>query len=303
MRTSIVAGVVVLVLLIACSSCVYIVNEWQQAIVVMLGKPVGDPVTKAGIHFRIPFFQTVHIFDKRILAWDGDPERIPTLDNKFIFVDAYARWQISDALRFYQTVVDERGAQTRLDDILDGTVRDVISSYPLAEIVRSTGQTIVTGEETRNEEGQRKEITSHIFERTSAKIKELELGIKLIDFQVKRIDYTSQVQGKVYERMISEQQQIAEKYRAQGTGGKAEIEGQVEKRKNEIESDAYRQTEEIRGKADATATRIYARAYNQDPEFYQFVKSLETYRQTLKGNDTLILTTKSDLYRYLKSLR
>lgn len=300
MKSLIILVVAVLIATILFSSFVYIVNEWEQAIVVMLGKPVGDPVTEAGIHFRIPFLQRVYLFEKRILAWDGDPETIPTRDNKFIFVDCYARWRIDNALRFYQTVVDEKGAHTRLDDIIDGTVRDVISRFPLVEIVRSTDQTIVIGEEAGDKPGLRSEITSEINERTRKNLEDMDLGITLVDFQVKRIDYTDQVQGKVYERMISQQLQIAEKYRAQGQGSKAEIEGKIEKERKRIESEAYRASQEIRGEADARSTRVYAQAYNRDPEFYQFLKSLETYSETVGGKDTLILTTSSELYKYLK---
>lgn len=296
-------GVIFFLVLLVLLSFVYVVYEGEQAQVVMLGKPVGEPVTEAGIHFRLPFLQKIHMFQKRILSWDGDPERIPTRDNKFIYVDTYARWKITNALRFYQTVVDEKGGQTRLDDILDGTVRDVISRFPLVKIVRTTGQTVVTGEEAGEEPGKRQEITQEIFERTQKKIEELDLGIELIDFQVKRIDYTAQVQAKVYERMISEQLQIAERYRAQGQGSKAEIEGQVTRKQKEIESEAYRKSQEIRGFADAESTRIYAKAYNRDAEFYKFIKSLETYEQTLGQKDTIILTTRSELYRYFKNTR
>lgn len=300
MKRMFIGGVVLLCLIFL--TTFYTLQEWEQAVIVRLGEPVRV-IKASGLHMRIPLVEKIYRFDKRILPWDGDPERIPTKDNKFIFVDTFARWKIEDPLRFYKTVVDERGAQSRLDDILDGSVRDIVTAYPLIEIVRTSDRQMEISEVTEPHKGMRDEITMRIKKEVTQKLKGLSLGIELVDVQVKRIDYTEQVQAKVFDRMISQQQKIAEKYRAQGQGRKAEIQGKVERKRREITSEAYRKVQEIKGKADAEATDIYAKAYNKDKELYRFLKTLETYKTSFSEKDTLILTTDSELYRYLSSAR
>jgi len=308
---------VILAALLVFSGATYVVPEWQQAIVVQFGKPVGDPVTEAGLHFKVPLVQTVYLFEKRVLEWDGDPEVVPTKDSKFIFVDTFARWRITDALTFYKKVVNESGAQSRLDDILDGLVRDTLSAHTLLEIVRSSDRPLELGEEALTEEesstgerasgqslaGLRDELTHEITEAARKKLAELELGIDVVDLEIKRLDYTDKVLRKVYDRMISQQLRIAEKYRALGQGKKAEIQGRLTEESKRITSEAYRKSQEIIGAGEAEATRIYARAYQRDPEFYRFVETLRTYRGTLDERGVLLLTTDSELYRYLKRLR
>ena len=288
-----------------------------------------------GLHFKWPFIDDVEYFDAKVLAWDGDAERIPVKDSKFIFVDTFARWRIVDPLRFFQAVRDEAGAQSRLDDILDGSVRDVVSTHFLLELVRTTDEPIDSsrlgfqGEEGESLEdllfvegtgegdqetdtpmvseadlaGKRLEVRQQIFDICEHKLKELDLGIELVDLRVKRLDYTDQVREEVYRRMISQQERIAERYRAQGQGKRAEIAGVTTQERRRIESESYRRAQEILGEAEAQSTRIYADAYGRDPEFYRFLKSLETFQEVLGSDDTLILSTESDLLRYLKTQR
>ncbi|NOZ94217.1 MAG: protease modulator HflC [Acidobacteria bacterium] len=316
-RSFIIALIVVLLLVLLGS--VYTLPEWQQAIVVQLGSPVGAPVTAAGLHFKMPLIQKVYFFDRRVLEWDGDPEVIPTKDSKFIFVDTYARWQISNALTFYKKVANESGAQGRLDDILDGLVRDTLSAHTLPEIVRSSNRSMVLGEEAISAEetalgdsggqskqdvvGLRGKLTEQIIESAQKKLNEQGLGIRLIDLRIKRLNYTKKVLQKVYDRMISQQLRIAEKYRALGQGKKAEIAGQVTEESKRINSEAYRKSQKILGEGEATATRIYAEAYQRDPEFYRLVETLKTYERTMNDKGVLMLSTDSELYRYLSKLR
>lgn len=312
--------VVVLILaLLAFAGATYTVPEWQQAIVVQLGSPVGAPVTQAGLHFKLPLIQKVHLFDKRVLQWDGEPEVIPTKDSKFIYVDTFARWRVSDALTMYKKVVDESGAQGRLDDILDGLVRDTLSEHSLPEIVRSSDRKMELGEEAISaadspvmfEGGQaetdvpglRDQLTEQITQEAQKKLSDLNLGIQLVDLEIKRLAYTDKVLQKVYDRMISQQLRIAEKYRAQGQGKKAEIAGQVTEESKRIQSEAYRKAQEILGAGEGEATRIYAEAYQQDPEFYRLLETLKTYKGSLDDRGVLLLSTDSELFRYLKTLQ
>ncbi len=311
--------VLVIVLLLVLLGSVYTLPEWQQAIVVQLGSPVGAPVTAAGLHFKMPLIQKVYFFDRRVLEWDGDPEVIPTKDSKFIFVDTYARWQISNALTFYKKVANESGAQGRLDDILDGLVRDTLSAHTLPEIVRSSNRSMVLGEEAISAEetalgdsggqskqdvvGLRGKLTEQIIESAQKKLNEQGLGIRLIDLRIKRLNYTKKVLQKVYDRMISQQLRIAEKYRALGQGKKAEIAGQVTEESKRINSEAYRKSQEILGEGESTATQIYADAYQRDPEFFRLVETLKTYEKTMNDKGVLMLSTDSELFRYLSKLR
>jgi len=303
-------GAIVILGLIALFSATFIVDETEQAIITQFGKPVGDPIVEPGFHFKIPIIQKVHFFDKRFLAWDGDPNQIPTKDKRFIWVDSYARWRIMDPLLFFQRVWDERGAQTRLDDILDGETRNAIANNNLVEIVRSTNRELEVGEaleETKETEiglriklG-REKLTRLIIEAASPRLKVL--GIELLDLRFKRINYVEEVQKKIYERMITERKRIADKYRSEGQGESARIIGDRERDLKKIQSEAYRTAQELKGKADAEATAIYARAYNQNNEsrdFYQFLKTMETYRTTLSEKDWLILSTKGDFFKFLQ---
>ena len=291
---------------------IYTINEAEQAVVTQFGKPVGGAITDAGIHFKTPIIQTVIKFDKRILEWDGSANEIPTLDNKYIFIDAFARWRISDALQFYKSAKNEMLAQSILDDILDGAVRDEIANRTMVEIVRSSDRVMVIQDvesssvnvnnkviEDFSAKGARLEIVESILESVSKRLLDLKMGIEILDVQLKRINYTSQVQEQVFKRMISGQNQIAEKYRAQGQGKKQEILGMQVQRKKEIISGAYLESQKIKGEADANATRIYADAYGKSPEFYNFIKTLETYSNTLDSSTQFILSTDNHYLKYL----
>lgn len=293
------------------SGVVYIINETQQVVITQFGKPVGESVTTAGLHFKMPFIQQVHYFEKRLLEWDGDPNQIPTKDKKYIWVDTYARWKIVDALKFLQSVGNEMGAQGRLDDISNSATRDIVTSHLLVEAVRNSNRIleskaegndlIVTDEALERIYVGRELLEKAILKKT--KILAPQYGIEIKDVRIKRITYVEEVRNKVYDRMIAERKREAEKYRSEGQGKSAEIEGQISKELKEITSEAYRQAQIIMGKADAEAIVIYGEAYGRDPEFYSFVKTLETYKNTIDGNSTVILTTDSDYYKYLKSLK
>ena len=304
--------IVLLAVLILGFGSIYIINEAEQAVVTQFGKPVGGAVTDAGIHFKIPIIQTVIKFDKRILEWDGSANEIPTLDNKYVFIDAFARWRISDALQFYKAAKNEMLAQSILDDILDGAVRDEIANRTMVEIVRSSNRVMAVKDvesssvninneivEDLTAKGARLAIIESILLSVSEKLVDLNMGIEILDVQLKRINYTRQVQEQVFNRMISGQNQIAEKYRAQGQGKKQEILGMQVQRKKEIISGAYLESQKIKGEADANATRIYADAYGKAPEFYNFIKTLETYSNTLDSSTQFILSTENPYLRYL----
>jgi membrane protease subunit HflC len=303
-------GVILVVGLIVLFSAAFIVKETEQVIITQLGKPVGDPVTEPGIHFKIPLIQEANFFDKRFLAWDGDPNQIPTKDKRFIWVDCYARWRIIDPLLFFQRVRDERGAQTRLDDILDGETRNAVANSNLVEIIRSTNREMEVSEELEEvQESEidldiqlgREKLTRQIIEAAAPRLQVL--GIELLDLRFKRINYVEEVQKKIYERMISERKRIAEKFRSEGQGEAAKIQGDRERDLKKIESEAYRQAQEIKGKADAEATTIYARAYDQNPEsrdFYRFLKTMDSYKKTLSEKDWLLLSTKGDFFKFLQ---
>jgi membrane protease subunit HflC len=286
----------------------YTLPETQQAILTQFGKPVGSAVTAAGLHFKVPFVQTLHRFDKRWLEFDGDPNQIPTRDKKYIWVETYARWRIADPLRFYQAVGDERGGQSRLDDIIDGQTRNAVASFDLLELVRSSNRPfqvtedlagIGSAEAMAPISAGREEIARIILKK-SAEITP-QFGIELEDVRFKRINYVNTVQQKVFERMISERKRIAEKSRSEGHGKAAEIRGQKERDILAVSSVGYKTAQEIKGTADAKSTAIYARAYGKDAEFYQFWKAMETLNGSLDDKTLLILSTDSDLLKYLKS--
>ncbi len=283
----------------------YILEEGKQVVVTQFGAPVGTPVTKAGMHFKLPFVQVANTFEKKILIWDGEPNQIPTNDKTYIFLDVTARWRITDALKFMQAVKNETKAQSMLDDIIGGTVRDLVNKNDLIEIIRSSDwspeamspTTDVIG--TKPKQG-RDKIAISVREQ-AAKITP-QYGITLIDVMIKRVNYIDSVQLTVYNRMISERKRIAAEKRSTGEGQKAEILGKVDRELKQIISEANRQATAIRGKADAEATRIYGQAYAQDPEFYAFQKTLESYKTAIGKNTSLVLSSDTDLYQYLKSI-
>jgi modulator of FtsH protease HflC len=285
----------------------YVIDETQQAVITQFGEPVGQPNQTPGLHWKTPFTQVVHKFDKRILEWDGYPSEVPTRDKKFIWVDVTGRWRIEDPLKFLQTMHNERNAQSRLDDIMDGITRNFITRHNLVDVVRDSNRILEAKVEAEDiaadtalekiEEG-RETITRRILETARGVVKEY--GIELIDLRIKRINYIQSVQQKVFERMISERKRSAEQMRSEGQGVRAEIKGQMDKELKRITSEAYKQVQSIRGKADAEATRIYAAAYSKDPAFYDFLATMEMYPEALKGSKA-ILSTDSDFLKYLKT--
>ena len=307
MRPTLVA--VLLVGLFLAGSSAYIVSEFNQAVITQFGEPVGEPITEPGLHFKIPFIQTANMFEKRFLEWDGFPNQVPTRDRRFIWVDTYARWRITDPLLFFQRLRDERGAQSRLDDILDGETRNAVARHDLIEIVRTSNREPTDATATGLEEPEvlapimtgREQITREILEAAAAAVGEL--GIELLDLQFKRINYIADVQQDVFSRMIAERQRIAAEFRSEGQGESARIQGERERDLARIQSEAFRAAEEIRGTADAEAIDIYADAYNRDTGFYAFTKSLETYERTMDPGTFLILGTDSELLRFLETPR
>ena len=292
------------------TGAVYVVSETQQTVITQFGKPVGDPVTKAGLHFKLPFIQQAHYFDRRLLEWDGDPNQIPTRDKKYIWVDTTARWKIIDALKFLQSVGTERGAHARLDDIVNSATRDVVTGHLLVETIRDSNRILdaqdaeqiaaIAEEALERIRVGRHELEKEILDRAEEIAPQY--GIDLVDVRIKRINYVEDVRKKVYERMISERKRAAEMYRSEGRGKSAEIRGQKEKELKLITSEAYKTAQGIRGKADAEAVTIYAEAYSNDPHFYSLLKTLETYNDTVDGSTTVILTTDGDYYKYLQKL-
>jgi len=308
----VVLGVVAYVLM----SSIYTVSEVEQAIITQFGKPVGAPVTIAGLKFKIPLIQDVNPIDKRILEWDGNPSDMPTKDKLYISVDLFARWRITDPLQYFLRLRDERSAQSRLDDILGSETRNAVAKHELIEIIRTTKDRVplrdalLTAAERKQDIGSlvpiqkgRKLVEQEIFAEAAEKIRVF--GIELLDIRFKRINYNESVRPKIYDRMISERRQIAERFLSEGNGEAARIRGNRIRDLNKIQSEAYRKVEEIRGLADAKATEIYARAYNQSPEavaFYEFTRTMQTYKSIIAKNTTLVLSTDSDLFKFLKGM-
>lgn len=309
MRTTKLAVIAVVAFLglIVLSSSLYVVDMTQQVVITQFGKPIGKAVGDPGLKIKVPFIQKVNTFDKRILEWDGSPRQVPTRDKRYIWVDTFARWRIIDPLKFMQSVTDESGAHARLDDVIDAITRDLLTSHDLIEVVRNTDREMEIFELDVPREAQveikvgRLGITREVL--TRAAVQMPRYGIELVDVQIKRVNYVEEVRQKVYERMISERQRIAERYRSEGQGQSAEIRGQKEKELQRITSGAYRVAEELKGKADADAAKIYADAFGRDPEFYSFLRTLESYKTTLDSESTLILTTDSDYFRFLKEMK
>jgi membrane protease subunit HflC len=290
------------------SSALYTVSETEQVVITQFGEPMGQPVTQAGLHVKLPFAQEANVFDKRWLEWNGNPNQVPTRDKKYIWVETYARWRIANPLLFFQRLHDERGAQSRLDDIIDGQTRNVIANHNLIEVVRVSKRAFERAEEVedvmeaeavRQVELGRDKITRLILAHASQVMPDY--GIELVDVQIQRVNYIDSVQAKVFDRMISERKRIADRHRSEGQGKSAEVRGKKERELKVIESEAYRKTQDIMGRGDAEATGIYAEAYNRNRELYRFVRTMETYRTTIDKDSWLVLSTNADLFRYLQS--
>jgi modulator of FtsH protease HflC len=296
------------------TSALYAVSEIEQVIITQFGRPVGAAVTTAGLKLKVPFIQEVNRIDKRILEWDGSPTDMPTEDKLYISVDLFARWRIKDPLQYFLRLRDERSAQSRLDDILGSETRNAVAKHQLIEIIRTTKDRLplrdasladannVVGALVPIEKG-REQVEEELFAAASQKVQVF--GIELMDIRFKRINYNESVRPKIYDRMISERRQIAERFRSEGNGEAARIVGNRERDLNKVQSEAYRSVEGIRGEADAKATEIYARAYNQSPEavqFYEFTRTMETYKAAIATNTTLVLSTDSELFKFLKSM-
>jgi membrane protease subunit HflC len=293
----------------------YTVNEIEQVIVTQFGKPVGEPVTAAGLKMKVPFIQEVNSIDKRILEWDGSPTDMPTKDKLYISVDLFARWRIIDPLQYFLRLHDERSAQSRLDDILGSETRNAVAKHELIEIIRTTKDRVPLQDATLADPNNttvgtlvpiqkgRQQVEKEIIAAAAPKVRVF--GIELLDIRFKRINYNASVQPKIYDRMISERRQIAERFRSEGNGEAARILGNRERDLNRIQSEAYRRVEEVRGEADAKAAAIYAAAYNRSPEavqFYEFTRTMDAYKSIIADNTTLILSTDSDLFKFLQHM-
>ena len=305
-KTLIIAAVIVVVVLFGLSLFIYTVSETEQVVITQFGE-YKRVVKDAGLYFKKPILEKANYLDKRILEWDGKQTEMPTLDKRYIWVDTFARWRIDDPLKFFRTVRNETSAHGRLDDIINSAVRNQISNHSLIEAIRSSNRPMlmtvgIEGEEAgelQNVEKGRDKITEQIL--AEAKASALVLGIDLVDIRIKRINYIEEVRTAAYERMIVERQRIAARYRSEGEGKMMEIQGDKEQKEKQIISKAYKQAQEIMGEADAEAIKIYAEAYSKDPEFYSFLKTLESYEKNLEKSGTIILSTDSEYLKYLKS--
>ncbi len=310
-KKTIISVVIIIVAIILISQSTFIVNEKQQVVITQFGKPVGEAITVSGLKFKTPFVQKVNYFEKRYMEWDGDPNQIPTKDKKFIFVDTYARWQITDPLQFFKRLTNERGAHSRLDDILDGETRDYVANHNIEEAVRNSNRTPISSGTLSEMIGDslmvinvgREKIQDMILKTANEQANEL--GIEILDFRFKRINYVEEVREQVYERMKSERFRIADKFRSEGQGEASKINGEKERELKKIQSNAFRRAEEIKGKADAKAASIYASAYDKSAmsrNLYSFMKSMETLRNTSDSTTSIIISTDSELYKYLKKM-
>jgi len=307
MKTKGVLIVVVAAVIALAFFSAYTVDETEQVVITQFGKVIGEPKTEPGLYFRIPVIQNASYFPKNLQEWDGDPGQIPTQEKTYIWVDVFARWKIVDPIKFFQVVNNMVSAQGRLDDIIDPAVRNLIAENRLIETVRRTNRELefeLLDSDLKEEVALtnitvgREKIEQAILEQAQPKLKPF--GIELVDVKIKRVNYVEDVRKSVYERMIAERNKIAEKYRSEGKGEARKILGDKEKDLKEITSTAYRAAEEIKGKADAEATNIYASAFGLDPEFYSLLKTLETYQTTLDNNSSLVLSTDSEFLKYLK---
>jgi len=304
--------IVVAIALFLAFNSAYIIDETEQVVITRFGKLIGKPKTTPGIKFKVPFLDTANFFPKNLLTWDGDPGQIPTIEKTFIWVDTFARWKIVDPVKFFESVNNLVSAKGRLDEIIDPAVRNLITSNKLIEAVRKTNRKLDTFELGMDKSDKdrlalhtikigREKITQEILDQARPKL--VAFGVELVDVKIKRINYVEAVQKTVYDRMIAERQQIAEKYRSEGKGEASKIEGDKDRDLKQISSEAYKTAQEIKGKADAEATKLYARAYGRDPSFYSFIKTLEVYSETLDKNTSLVLSTDSEFLKYLKSYK
>ncbi len=309
-RNKIALIVVTFFAFIAIMGSVYVVDETEQVVITQFGKPVGEAVIDPGLNLKLPFIQTANFFEKRFMEWDGDPNQIPTKDKKYIFVDTYARWQIVDPLQFFKRLRNELGAQSRLDDILDGETRDFIANHDLIEAVRTSNRQPLStgligemiGDSLEKVDVGREKIQSMILQ--AANEQTADLGVKVMDFRFKRINYVEEVRTQVYERMKSERYRIADKFRSEGQGEASRINGEKDRELKTIQSVAFRKAEEIKGRADGEAASIYSNAYNRSSSarsLYSFMKSMETFEKTFDDKTHVILSTDSELYKYLKN--
>ena len=303
---SVLITIFIFVIVLIFGGAFYIVNESEQVVITQFGKPVGDPIITPGLKLKKPFLETANYFDKRFIAWDGEPKQVSTRDKRFININTYARWRISDPLQYAKRLFDESKALTRLGSVLEGATQNAIANHDLIELVRSSNRDYVSGQENSDEksnkekaiiESGRDELTKEIL--ALAKESTKDLGIEILDFKFKRINYVPEVRQKVYERMISERKRIAEEFRSQGAGESARISGQKDRDLKEITSDAYRRSQEIKGRADGEAANIYAGAYNKNPSFYRFMRTMEIYRETLDDETVLVLSTEGEFLKYL----
>ncbi len=310
-------AIVVLLIVFLFMGPLYIVNEGNQVVVTRFGSIV-DTHTDAGLYFKIPFLDKVTSYPKLVLSLDGDEQRIPTKENQFIIVDTTSRWRISDPAKFYQNFTTLENAYNKLSDIIDSSCRTVITQNRLSEIVRSSNIINETAEAPEEEDEEAKEIGELVNEATAnetvtkgrgelcrlmtVEANKLvpEYGIDLIDIVPRQIKYSDELTESVYNRMIKDRNQVAQAYRSLGEGKKAEWLGKLESDKRTIASEAYRKSEEIKGNADAQAAAIYSEAYNRDPEFYAFWKSMESYKANLKDYPATY-STKMDYFDYLYS--
>ena len=300
---------VALVALFMLQASMFTVAENEQVLITQFGR-IASSQQEPGLHWKTPFVQDIHTFDKRWLEWEGSANQIPTRDKKYIWVEVFARWRIADATKFYERLRDEQSAQSRLDDIIDGEVRNVVANHDVIDIVRSSGREFELGDEVDSGDEEKNAFTPTLGREELAKLvlsKSAHVmpdyGIELADIKIMRVNYVESVQQKVFQRMISERQRIAQRYRSEGKGRSAEIEGRLERELLRIRSEAYRKAEEIRGKADAEAAAIYAEAYNRDPELYGFLKSLETYRTVIDEDTEIVLSTDAPVLKYLRAER
>ena len=319
MRIAIVA---VVILVVAAVDSAFIVNETEQVVITRWGRPVGDAILDAGIHFKWPVMETANYFEKRVMKWDGRPNQIPTKDKKYIWVDTTARWRIKDPLLFLKRVGSVATAHSRMDGIIDSLVRDHVSNNDLVELVRSEGweearqrakEAGVPDFKFLTESGEEKtygeEVPEHLSKGREKITREMvaeaarllpEFGIELLDIRIKRINYVESVQQKVFDRMISERKRIAAQYRSEGEGERAAILGQMDREMAKITSEAFRRSQEIRGKADGEATKIYAAAFGRNTEFFAFYRTLDFYRNYSNTKSSFVLTTDADVFKYLK---
>jgi len=298
-----------LIIIIGLSGSAFIVQEKDQVVITQFGRPIGKALTEPGIYFKVPFIQVANYFEKRYMEWNGDPNQVPTKDKKFIYVDTYARWQITDPLQFFKRLTNERGAQSRIDDILDGDTRNFIANNNIEEAVRTSNRTPVSSDSEIISDSLtviyvgREKIQKEIL--ASANKQTADLGIEILDFRFKRINYVQEVQDQVYERMKSERFRIADKFRSEGQGEASRINGEKERELKSIQSNAFREAEQIKGKADAAAALIYAQAYDQSSQsrsLYSFLKSMETFEKTFDNKTSIFISTDSELYKYLKKM-